>query len=341
MFKTRLFYILPFLFLLTHCTLDGFNTDELDVLTEDVLENASLILGDVISEDSNGIFLSVQDAIAIVAGQGIQPKEKSTTQNDTKEKFDYISDYKAWYEKDTGKHIIMFNRFSYNNRSQEKDSLNYIYQDKDGDFIIYPQEQENEIESIRYSGFKEGLIDKTQYDTMREYVFEPTIYQQTQYSQKSDFLIYYDLNDRQQPKIEGLHTEKGRILSMSEKEETKQTNYEFKMDFLDLRLNIKKRFDEDELAGVRQESSDVQVDIDHRRRKGYVDFIGITEWEMISTEGREQEDNRTKLSGSMIYEGNGLVIVKFDNSDQTIILDAKTGVNVNDINTKEERATFE
>ncbi len=342
MFKNRILYILPLLFLFTQCTLDGFDADEMETITEDMLESASLILGDVISEDSNGIFLSVQDAIAIVAGQGIQPKVMTSKQKEsTKEKFDFIENYKSWYEKETGKHIIIFDRIAYDKRSYERDSLNYIYQDKNGEFIVYPQEQEEQVNSIRYSGFKDGVIDSRNVETRPVPTKTTKNYRQQQksYNQISNFLIYKDNNgNKQQPFIEGEHVEKGTTLEYSEKDGKKQTQYEFSLNFLDMRLSIEER--DDERVEVKEDIERDNTRFESRRRRNQIDFVGLAEWKMISTEKQETHDNTTQLSGTMVFEGDGWVVIKFDNSDQTITLDIKTGRNIDDKVNEERRETY-
>ncbi|MFA5667980.1 MAG: hypothetical protein WC967_01960 [Balneolaceae bacterium] len=313
-------YLISILFLFSQCTLDPINGSGNNTITEEDLEAATLILGDAISSNSGGVFLSVQDAIAIVSGQGVYPKV--APQNNSKSKFNYIGNHRTRYVPETGTHIVTFDRWGRGEMEHERDSLNYIYRDLKGNFVEYPMEQRDMIESVSYSGFKWGTIQEGEYivDAAGNYNFITSKY--SQYERNSNFFFTTTPNASNTVPFEGNHTGSGYIEYPKTDIENLNRYYELTMNFLNIELQVK----EDDQEG-RTAKSYAEV---APRNRLLLDFIGGLSWEMKTWSNPEKMDAPVIVSGTMSFNGNYEALVRFDSSNETMVIDLTPAQEVNE-----------
>lgn len=306
-------FLISILFLFSQCTLDRIGGSGDNTITEEDLEAATLILGDAITANSGGVFLSVQDAIAIVSGQGVYPKV--APQAKMKSKFNFIGNYDSRYEPETGTHIVTFDRWGRGEMDHERDSLNYIYRDLKGNFVEYPMEQREIIETISYSGFKWGTIQEGEYivDAAGYGNFITTKY--SDYTRNSNFFFSTSVpNTTNTIPFEGNHSGSGYIEYPKTDLENLSRYYELSMSFLNIELLLKE--DMREIEG-----DDVLVYAQAERTRLLLDFIGGLSWEMKTWSNPEKIDLPVIVNGTMSFSGNGEALVRFDSSNETMVID--------------------
>lgn len=276
------------LVILPNCTLDRVSGSSNDVITDADLETATLILGESISGNNSGVYLSVQDAVSIISQSGFTPKRASKMA--TKTKYDQISNFRTRYDQDTGVHTVTFERSSQNPFKTESDSLLYIYTDQQGDFIAFPREQQDLIETISYLGFKEGRINSG-----------PRI---STFERRNDFLISNVSDDSNPLPLQGIHVGTGLNRIESAAGDAEQNYYELIFNFLN--IEIERSF------GDQNQIQDFNL-------------IGGLSWELNLWNSPEKLTEATSISGTMSFTGDGNVLVRFNGIDEVTNIDVETG----------------
>ena len=313
-------FLISILFLFSQCTLDRISGSSDNSITEEDLQAATLILGDAITTSSGGVFLSVQDAIAIVSGQGVYPKVAPS--NNVKSKFNYIGNQRTRYEPETGTHIVTFDRWGQRDMEHERDSLNYIYRDLKGNFVEYPMEQREIIETVSYSGFKWGTIQEGEYivDAAGYYNFITTKF--SEYERNSNFFFSSTPNKSNTIPFEGNHSGSGYIEYPKTDLENLSRYYELSMSFLNIELVIN-----EEVREVKAAKANFEV---ARENELLIDFIGGLSWEMKTWSNPEKMELPVIVNGTISFSGNGEALVRFDSSNETIVIDLTPAQEAND-----------
>ncbi|MFY0683465.1 MAG: hypothetical protein JXR20_02865 [Balneola sp.] len=276
------------LVILPNCTLDRVNGSSSDVITDAYLETATLILGESISGNNSGVYLSVQDALSIISQSGFTPKRIPKAK--TKFKYDQISNLRTRYDQDTGVHTVTFERSAQNTFKTESDSLLYIYTDQQGDFIAFPREQQDLIETISYQGFKEGSINSG-----------PRI---STFERRNEFLISNVSDDTNPLPLQGVHVGTGLNRIESADGDAEQNYYELVFNFLN--IEIERSF------GDQNQIQDFNL-------------VGGLSWELNLWDSPEKIISPISISGTMSFTGDGNVLVRFNGIDGVTNIDVETG----------------
>lgn len=303
----------------SNCTLEPFNGGSDTMVTEEDLESATLILGDALSDESGGIFLSVQDAINIITGNSIYPKanpQQDETGDNPRAKLVFQSNYTTSYNEKTGTHIITFQRWSEDELSTEHDSLNYIYRDINGDFIAWPSDSSMDVESISFEGFKEGRHQESRGMFNEDGFYESEPIKTNVYSQRSAFLITGLSARNNVYPIEGSHTTQG-FVQYFEKDKTNLNRYfELEMDLLNVTVHAEPVICEE----VRR-TPDMAVGCG---QKAKTDFEGEAVLEMKTWNNPEKRDTPVSFSGMVQFNGDGTATINFRESDTPVSIKTST-----------------
>jgi len=153
----------------------GCNTlsPENEELTDEEIEIASQIIAESLSDQSGGMLSSFYDALSTVDDSGItygsasevsaslqqgpfngQPPRNPGNANGRGAE----RNYSVVYNPETGEHTVTFTRGVQNAVVSNAQSVTnvYIYTDADGNFIEFPGEQRDLIESIAFTGLRSG-----------------------------------------------------------------------------------------------------------------------------------------------------------------------------------------
>jgi hypothetical protein len=139
---------------------DTVNTTEQEI-SEEELEIAGEIIAESLSEQRGGFLSSVYDAFSQVEQDGIRysasqegaAKSTASTAGRGSE-----SEYNAEYNPETGEHIISFRRsFQGPFLTKTLSVLNkYIFMDAHGEFLQFPQRQQDQVQTIDFKGTRTG-----------------------------------------------------------------------------------------------------------------------------------------------------------------------------------------
>ncbi|MEX1135799.1 MAG: hypothetical protein WEB89_02780 [Balneolales bacterium] len=135
------------------CTLNALDEDS--SLSEEDLQAASQIIVESLSDQSYGVFSSLDDAFKV-------PYQDTYSYNDT-----------------TGEHTTSFTREIDKGPDAQRNmyaEIKYIYYGADGDFIEFPDRDRSHIVSVKFSALREGNISTSQntssYVRTDEYVID-------------------------------------------------------------------------------------------------------------------------------------------------------------------------
>lgn len=145
------------------CTLGDVSSELQDnQLTAEEMEEASQIIGQAVSDDNDGVFSSLNDALANISNDGFT---SSSMAKDGHNRRDYSGrggehNYQYNYNPDTGIHTISFER-QVNASDFLKNmsaTMTYLFTDQAGNFIQFPRVSRERIHNIEYTSDKAGTV---------------------------------------------------------------------------------------------------------------------------------------------------------------------------------------
>jgi hypothetical protein len=289
---------LVWLLFLAGCTLDRVQGSNNEVVTEDMLQQAAQILGSTVSSSGGGVLLSVSDALALMSENGYNGNSGSpgAAKNLTDRVSNRSSVYnlQMGYNEKTGFYIVTFMRYGDNEKSQESDTLRYIFRDLEGEKIIYPREQFNQIENIRYSGVKHGQVyGRTE---------------QSFYERHNEFFISELLSDTTAHTypLEGGHSGIGAILTRAPNQEIPDSMfYKVSYDFLNVVIQGKK--------GLKNMISSF-------------DLAGTAHFQYSVWEHNiAKPPQEPQITGTITFNNDGTALYKLEQSSERILVNLQDG----------------
>ncbi len=296
---------------LSSCTLDRVQGSSDEVITEEMLQQAAQILGSTVSEGEGGVLLSVSDALALISSKGYS-SGSSNQATYTKKRaevvrdYSFVTDLQMGYDKETGFYTVTFRRYGEGDRSQETDTLRYIFRDLEGNEIIYPREMRNQIDNIRFSGIKHGQV----YGKL----------EQSTYTRKNEFFISEILSDTtaettdpttqnysktQTLPIEGTHRGVGSILTREPNQEIPDsTFYSVSYDFLNVTMLA--------IKGGKGEVRDFSLS-------------GTAQFSYAVWEQGAEEPSSPQITGTITFNEDGTAYYKMEQSDKRILINLQDG----------------
>jgi hypothetical protein len=183
--------------------------------------------------------------------------------------------YQHTYDSETGSHTISFQRKVRRSLFEKTvtDTLNYIFRDYGGNFIEFPRQESDRIESITYNGKREGEIS--------------TLKKESFFVRTDTFLID-GLADGSSPlSIDGVHNGKGTITIDESGNSSLERSYELEFNFLNIEIE-------------KSSSGDINI------QQG---VTGTLSWEMLIERG---SDSKT-MRGTIELSGDGTALLHFEN----------------------------
>ena len=296
-----------FLMVLTAgCTLNDISGSANSTITEEDLQAAGLILGESLSSDNSGVFLSLNDALTNISSTSFSSVTAKAATSSYNIQFDRSgigneSNYQYSYDTETGIHTISFERQVQRSLFEKSvsDTLNYLFKDNNGNFIEFPREQQDRIEAITYNGRRQGQLS--------------TLKKESFFVRKDTFLISGVSNASRMLNIDGVHNGEGTVRIEQSAGNTIERSYEVEINFLNIEL---------------QKRSSGGVNIERG-------VSGTLSWEMVIQKTSGQRSDSKTIRGTIKLSGDGTALLRFQNLLKLF------QVNLDDGDVKDQEEEFE
>jgi hypothetical protein len=204
------------------------DADEENPITEEDLELAAEIVGESLSDQNSGAMSSMYDALSNVGRQGIRyGGPRNGVQKEISFQFARGSerDYEYDYDPETGIHSINFNR-SVERPNFSKSvtaALEYIFADPEGTFVVFPRANRDSIETIDYSGVREGTSEGARFES--EFVRTEEFFFEGLHETSSEF------------QMNGTHESQGTRIRKPENRPEIESTYDISIEFVDILID--------------------------------------------------------------------------------------------------------
>lgn len=287
--------------LMSACTLGDFSDDiEDQQLTEEEIEAASQIMGQTLSDDSDGIFSSLSDAVSTVSSNGFEtnPRFKGhDDDDDDHRRGDYSGrgnehNYQYSYDPETGTHTLSFEREVMNENFLKSMSalLTYVFTDVDGAFIAAPHENQSSIENIDFTSSKSGNMKNR--------------HRSSEFSRVDTFAITGVSDAASTLTIDGNHYGNGTFNGVSESGNTFERSYVNEINLLDVQVN------KDSVAQYGSLAHGV---------------TGTLTYEINIFKNKNGEESSKTISGTIEMDGDGTALLRFKNINRLFRIHLKSG----------------
>ena len=295
--KLSIYIIMPAL-LISACSL-GDVSDEISntELTPEEIDAASQIMGQALSDDNDGVFASLNDALATVSDEGFGTGTAKLKDDDDDDD-DYYSgrggesNYQYEYDPQTGTHTLSFDREVSTPNFQKNLSavLTYIFTDIDGGFISQPRVNKESIENIAFTASKNGNIENR--------------FRSSEFSRADTFAIGGLSSVTPVMTLDGFHYGNGSFSGVRPNGDTFERSYVNEISFLDIEIN------KDTLAyyGTLQQG-----------------VTGTLSYEMNIFRNNNGNESTKTISGTIVMDGDGTALLRFQNLNKLFRVNLKTG----------------
>lgn len=288
--------------LVTGCTLDGVSDEPMQgEVTEADLEAASQILGESLSDENSGVMASINDALTTVSSSGLE-KQKAipTSENPSLQTHDDDTNtgrgeeinFSYNYSSATGTHTITFERMVHNSDyfKSVRDTLKYIFTDNSGQYIAFPRENSDRIETIDFKGYRDGLIE--------------SLTRESQFVRRDTFFI--DGVSAASPilSIDGVHYGRGQLSSQNDAGQPFQKRYNTKISFLDIQID----------KAIVQEIQSLEQGV-----------TGTLSWEMVITNTTNGSSETKTITGTVEMNGDGTALLRFEGFKKLFLINLDDG----------------
>ncbi|MDR8390886.1 hypothetical protein NC796_07045 [Aliifodinibius sp. S!AR15-10] len=301
-FRNPLFFIVVAITLaLSGCTLDGLSDEPVNTeVSESDLEAASQILGESLSDENSGVMASLNDALSTVSSSGFERAKAKSEDGSSLQSHDDDSNsgrgeernFSYNYNSETGVHTIAFERIVHNNEyfKSVKDTLKYIFTDNNGQFIAFPRQNKDRIETIDFKGFREGQIESQ----VRE----------SHFVRQDTFFIDGASEASSILRIDGVHHGRGELSTQNDAGENLQRNYNTKISFLDIQI-------------------DKTVVAENRGLEQGV--TGTLSWEMVIEKSTNGSTETKTITGTVEMNGDGTALLRFEGFQKLFLINLDDG----------------
>lgn len=289
--------------LLSACTL-GDVSEELNnqELSAEEIEAASQILGNSLSDDNDGIFSSLNDALSTVSSSGFEDNGRFKSHDDDDHRGDHRRNdysgrggernYEYNYDPETGTHTLSFDREVMAENFQKSMSavLTYIFTNVDGDFIAAPRINSESIENIDFTSSKSGSVMSRFRDS--EFSRADT-FSITGVSDASTFLT-----------IDGTHYGNGTFSGVTRDGDTFSRSFVNEINFLDIVIN------KDTVAAYGNLAQGV---------------TGTLTYDLNIFRTNNGEESGKNVSGTIEMDGDGTALLRFKNINRLFKVNLRSG----------------
>ncbi len=286
--------------IISACTLSDFSDDPVnEQLTAEEIEAASQIMGQALSDDSDGLFSSLNDALANISSDNFenQARFKGDDDDDDDDRNDYSGrgserNYQYDYNRATGMHTVSFEREIQRPHFQKSLSavLTYIFTDESGKFIAAPRKNRERIETIDFTSSKTG-------STVNRF-------RSSEFSRADTFAIAGVSAASPILSLDGIHYGNGTFNGVTKNGDTFQRSYVNNIQFLDIQIN------KDSVAANRSLSQGV---------------TGTLTYEMSIFKSNNGQENSKTVNGTIEMTGDGSALLKFAKMERFFKVNLKTG----------------
>lgn len=220
------FLLLYCFFLVAGCSL-GVDNDQNSISQQDI-DAVAQIIGESLSDENSGIVGSISDALGNVSANGfvsttgteIQPGAHDENTGRGSE-----SNISYQYNSETGIHRFNFQRMVNTTGFQKEvfDTTRYIYTDNAGSFIQFPAQQRSSIESVFFTGVRQGTIITPERNSF--------------FLRRDTLAIAGVSQINGMASIEGIHRSEGSFEGTNESGQTFERDYTLEINFLNIQLN--------------------------------------------------------------------------------------------------------
>ncbi|WP_221930348.1 hypothetical protein [Gracilimonas mengyeensis] len=312
------FRLLVFVFTVTlaaGCTLGDVseNMDQ-DQLDAEEIEAASQIMGQALSDDNDGVFASLNDALTDISSSDFRANArfKSGPENGNGHHGNgnghghsgrgNENDYEYSYDPVTGIHSISFDRSIDTENFQKTVSaqMTYIFTDDSGEFIEQPRENYELVENIDFTSLKTGTMT--------------SLYKESEFSRADTFAITGVSDATPVMTIDGKHYGNGFYSGVRGNGNTFERNYVNEINFLDIQID----------KALVDENGSLQEGV-----------TGVLNYEMTLYKNNNGDESTKNITGTIEMDGDGTALLRFKNFTKLFEVDLGTGF-VSDNEAEEE-----
>ncbi|WP_069130267.1 DUF5666 domain-containing protein [Rhodohalobacter halophilus] len=272
-------------FLLHGCTIDSFDENR-SVLNEDELRITGQIIGESVSENEAGLLSSFSEAFAIPTNNGLASGNSVLSTGS----FRNLQNYSYEYNPAEGKHLVQFSRIDAITGAATDFNLEYIFRNSNGEFIEFPNQNSQQIESLEFTGHRTGQIE--------------TAAKSSVYNRKDRFILDGISDQSATLKLDGSHTGEGRFVR-NELNNRVERDYLLEINFLDVRIE----------KGI--------VEQNRSFRKG---VNGAVSYESTIQSNQNGSNPESKIvNGTLDFNGDGTALLKFQQTFNTFRIRLENG----------------
>lgn len=269
-------------------------------LTPEEMEAASQIMGEALSDDNDGVFSSLNDALATVSRDGFSPENTSFKSDDDDDDYSGRGNERNFtyeYDPATGTHTLSFDRSVIKPNFEKNISalLTYIFTDIDDQFIAMPRVNKDRIENIEFTANRNG--DKT------------SNFRSSDFSRADTFAITGVSDATSILTLDGKHTGNGSITGVRGNGDTFERSFVNEINLLDVQIN------KDTVAYYGSLEQGV---------------TGTLTYEMSLYKNNNGDESTKTVSGTIEMDGDGTALLRFENLTKIFKVNLQTGIVTDD-----------
>ncbi|MFP8488718.1 hypothetical protein ACKGJO_06410 [Gracilimonas sp. Q87] len=269
-------------------------------LTPEEMEAASQIMGEALSDDNDGVFSSLNDALATVSSDGFSQENTSFKNDDDDDDYSGRGNERNFnyeYDPATGTHTLSFDRSVVKPNFEKNISalLTYIFTDIDDQFIAMPRVNKDRIENIEFTANRNG--DKT------------SNFRSSDFSRADTFAITGVSDATSILTLDGKHTGNGSITGVRGNGDTFERSFVNEINLLDVQIN------KDTVAYYGSLEQGV---------------TGTLTYEMSLYKNNNGDESTKTVSGTIEMDGDGTALLRFENLAKIFKVNLQTGIVTDD-----------
>lgn len=307
--KLAALFALP-VFIFSACTLGDVSSDlENNELTAEEMEEASQIIGMAISEDNDGVFSSLNDALANISddsftGQNMMFKNDGHGRDYSGRGGEH--NYQHQYDPETGIHTIQFERQVQTKEFRKNMSaqMTYLFTDTTGEFIEFPRQDRDRIHNIEYTSDKSGTVQNR--------------HRNGEFSRADTFSIAGVSDASNILAFDGVHYGNGTYNGVRGNGNTFRRTYTNRINLLNVQID----------KGLVAQNGTLEQGV-----------TGTLSYEMNMYKSRNGEGEDKTVTGTIVMTGDGTALLKFENITKMFRIHLQSGF-VSDDEAELERAVI-
>ncbi len=269
------------------CEIDRYDQDRTP-LTGDEALLAGQIIGESVSENRSGMLSIFPEAFAVPTESGLTEGPSLLSAGSFRNLLDYTYEFDAA----SGEHRVTFSTLEDNELLQRSAShtLSYLFLDRNGDTLAYPDQQRQQIETVFYEASRNGSIQadaRSSFYTRSDQLFMDGL------SSTSDVLT-----------LDGFHSGQG-IFRLHPPDETPmEREYQLDINYLDIRI---------------------QKSVVQKNRNFRSGVNGALSYELTVRQTRNGAPESKIVNGTLELNGDGTALLKFREQFDTFRLRMDNG----------------